>query len=719
MKLILTEKPSVAVDIAKSLVRFDRKDGYLEAGDYAITWAFGHLFQIDDSIAPPKWDLATLPIFPEKFKYRLSNGMGKQFKVIKELLKKADEVVVNTDAGREGELIARLILLHAGWNKWDRTYRLWTSEALTPDVVRRELKNLKPAKNFDSLYYSALARQHSDWIVGINLTRLVTLKSSDGSVWSVGRVQTPTLKLIVDRDTEIENFKPQPYWVIKALFNKGGEPYEGWLLVGDALEDINEDGEEGEEGREEDRDFRLSKDKALLILKELEREPQGEVISLKRQKKKEKPPLLHSLTSLQREANRLYGFSAKKTLDIAQRLYQDHKVLSYPRTDAQHLGNSNKELVKKILRKLGKEELIGKVDAVGKRVFDDSKLTDHHAIIPLAPLPSNAKEDEKKIYHLVLRKFIGAFMPDYEYETTTVITGLGKYRFITKGKRDINLGWKVLYQEKGKEDKLPELHEGDKVLKVNVEGEERKTKPPARYTEATLLKVMERLGLGTPATRADIINTLLERGYVVRKGKSLMSTPKGKELISKLKDSRISSPEMTAEWEKELETIYTQRKGKSGYERFLEGIKEFVKNEIENLKGREFTAPRQATKKMLDLAKSLAKETGLKVPKETDFETVKNFINKALKEKEKQLAEGIDKCICGGKIIPFKKGWKCSSCGAVVFSTMFGKKISRNLAVKLLKGERVLVKGLKSRNGKRYSAYMYIEEDKVKLEFKT
>jgi len=198
-----------------------------------------------------------------------------------------------------------------------------------------------------------------------------------------------------------------------------------------------------------------------------------------------------------------------------------------------------------------------------------------------------------------------------------------------------------------------------------------------------------------------------------------MSTPKGKELISKLKDSRISSPEMTTEWEKELETIYTQRKGKSGYERFLEGIKEFVKNEIENLKGREFTAPRQATKKMLDLAKSLAKETGLKVPKETDFETIKSFIDKALKEKERQLAEGIDKCKCGGKIIPFKKGWKCEACGAVVWSMMYGKKISRSLAVKLLKGGIVHVKGLKAKNGKRYSAYMRIEGGKVKLEFGT
>lgn len=715
MKLILTEKPSVAVDIARSLGTFNREDGYLKAGDYIVTWALGHLLEIDDSAVPRKWRTEDLPLFPE-FRYRVIRSGSKQFNIIKELLQKADSVIIATDAGREGELIARLILMHAGWKEWNRTYRLWTSEALTPDVVRRELNNLKPAKEFDSLYYSALARQHSDWIVGINLTRLVSLKSSDGSVWSVGRVQTPTLKLIVDRDTEIENFKPQPYWVIKALFNKEGDLYEGWLLVGDVPEDIGE--EEGEESGEEDRNFRLSKDKALLILKELGGERQGEIISVNRQKKKEKPPLLHSLTSLQREANRLYGLSAKRTLDIAQRLYQDLKVISYPRTDARHLGSSNKELVKKILQKLGKEELIGKVDIAGKRVFDDSKLTDHHAIIPLAPLPPNVSADEKKIYDLILRKFIGAFMSDYEYETTTVVTRLGRYRFITKGKRDINLGWKVLYQDKEKkEDKLPKLHEGYKVLKVRVSGEERKTKPPPRYTEAALLKVMERLGLGTPATRADIINTLLERGYVVRKSKSLMSTPKGKELISKLRDSRVSSPEMTAEWEKELETIYTQKKGKSGYERFLEGIKRFVKDEIGNIKSREFTAPKQATKKMLDLAKSLARETGLKVPKETDFETIKNFIDKALKEKEKQLAEGLGKCMCGGKIIPFKKGWRCESCRATVWHTMFGKKMSKSLAIRLLKGERVYVKGLRSKNGKRYSAYLRIENGKVKPEF--
>ncbi len=228
--LILAEKPSQARDFAAALAPCKRKEGYYDCGNYLITWAVGHLFEIDDSIAPKKWSLRTLPIFPEKFKLRLRRGMGKQFKVIKGLLKEADRVVIASDPGREGELLAREILLMAGRKNWDKTYRFWTSEALTPEVVKRTLKNLKPAREFDSLYYSALARQHADWIVGINLTRLITLKSSDRSVWSVGRVQTPTLKLIVDREREIENFVPKEYFVIKATFQRGNFKYEGLLL---------------------------------------------------------------------------------------------------------------------------------------------------------------------------------------------------------------------------------------------------------------------------------------------------------------------------------------------------------------------------------------------------------------------------------------------------------------------------------------------------------
>jgi len=226
----LTEKPSQARDFAKALGNCKKLTGYYDCGKYLITWSIGHLFQIDDSIAPKKWSWQTLPILPERFKLKLRYGGGKQFRVIKNLLKKVSGVIIATDPGREGELIAREILLMAGWKNWDKTFRFWTSEALTPEVIKKHLKNLKSAKDFDSLYYAALARQHSDWIVGINLTRAVTLKSKDKSVWSVGRVQTPTLALLVKREEEIENFKPQEYYIIKATFEKDGKNYEGILI---------------------------------------------------------------------------------------------------------------------------------------------------------------------------------------------------------------------------------------------------------------------------------------------------------------------------------------------------------------------------------------------------------------------------------------------------------------------------------------------------------
>lgn len=244
--LILTEKPSQARDFAKALGNCKQFAGYYDCGEYLITWAVGHLFEIDDKIAPKRWSLQTLPILPEKFKLKLRYGAGKQFKVIKELLKKIKGVIIATDPGREGELIAREILLMAGWKNWENTYRFWTSEALTPEVIKRNLKNLRPAKNFDSLYYSALARQHSDWLVGINLTRAVTLKSKDRSVWSVGRVQTPTLAILVNREKEIENFKPKEYYVIKATFEKDGKTYEGVLIKDRELLENLKDLEENE-----------------------------------------------------------------------------------------------------------------------------------------------------------------------------------------------------------------------------------------------------------------------------------------------------------------------------------------------------------------------------------------------------------------------------------------------------------------------------------------
>ena len=558
MKVILTEKPSVARDIAKALGKYTHDKDHIRAGEYVIVWAMGHLLEIDDSVAPQRWDLESLPIFPEKFLYRAKNS---HFFAVKNVLAQAKEVIVATDAGREGELIARLILMNSGWKAWERTYRFWTSKALTPEVVRKELKALKPIKEFDSLFWSAIARQHADWLVGINLTRAVSLKAGNG-VWSVGRVQTPTLALIVRRTIERENFKPQPYFVIKGVFSKDGRVYEGLLVF-------------------KEKEERLSEEKAREIVKELEKESTGEVVAFQEEKKREYAPPLFSLTSLQRRANEKFGWSASKTLRIAQRLYEELKCISYPRTDAQHLSEENKGLVKEVLKKLGREDLVENVDKVGKRVFDDSKLTDHHAIIPLDRLPESANEDDKKLYELIKARFFAVFMPTFEYLSFKVITKLGKYEFLSYGRKILALGWRKVEPLEETQPDLSFLRKGDRVKKEKVLAQKKFTEPPPAYTEGSLLKEMEKLSLGTPATRASIIETLKERGYVFLKGKSLIATEKGKALIKFLEGRKIIQPEMTSEWEKKLESIYTQKQGKRGYEEFLEGIKGFVKEELQ------------------------------------------------------------------------------------------------------------------------------------------
>jgi len=326
-------------------------------------------------------------------------------------------------------------------------------------------------------------------------------------------------------------------------------------------------------------------EEAKRIFEDLKKYKTGKVVTCRKEIKKKFSPLLHSLTSLQREANKLYGFSAKRTLDIAQKLYEEKKVISYPRTESRYLPNSNKDFVKEILKNLGREDLIPQVDKVGKRVFDDSKLTDHHAIIPLKKT-ANLTDDEKKIFNLILRRFLAVFYPPYVYEVITVLTeiGGGKYIFLTREKRDISPGWKELYGEKSKRVELPELQEGDEVKKVNQKLERRKTQPPPRFTEGTLLKTMEALGLGTPATRAQIIETLKTRKYITKKGRVLIPTPKGRELIAKLENFPIASPALTAEWEKKLEAINLNKLGYRGYKNFLEGIKKFTTNEVNKIK---------------------------------------------------------------------------------------------------------------------------------------
>ena len=597
--LILTEKPSVAEDFARA-IQCKRREGYFENGEYVITWAFGHLFEISDEGLSKKWDLNELPLFPERFEYKLkSSQAGKQFKVIKELLARAERVVVATDAGREGELIARIILQKAGLKDWSKVYRFWTSSALTPEVIRQELRRLKPAKEFDSLYWCALARQHADFVVGVNLTRAVSLRSS-GGVWSVGRVQTPTLALVVERDREIEGFVPKPYWVIKALFSVEGKTYEGiWQsseeISGKGDRPSSSEASDEEEGGKEEGGG-LTYESAKKIVEKLKFAKYGVISKVEQKKREEYPPPLYSLSSLQRDANRELGFSAQKTLDIAQRLYEERKALSYPRSDAEYLSESSVSLVKRVLKALNREDLVEKVDKVGKRVFDDSKLTDHHAIIPLKDEEEGWSKEERELFRLIKRRFVGVFYEPFITLETRVITEVEGEKFYSKGSVVLQLGYKELY-ERVQDKVLPKVHQGQRVDVQRVWTEQRWTKPPSRYTEGTLIKKMEKLSLGTPATRASIIETLKSRGYLILNKKHLISTEKARELIKNLQGSKVISVELTSEWEKELESIYKKRKGFGGYKDFLERIKTFTQEEVGKIKQLRFDTPTPTKRK--------------------------------------------------------------------------------------------------------------------------
>lgn len=712
MKVILTEKPSVANDIARVFPNARKNNGYYDCGDTCITWAFGHLIEIAKNNTPGRWDLNLLPILPTKFIYEVVKDKQKQFAVIKELVSRANEVVIATDSGREGELIARLILIQANWKGWDNTQRFWSSQALSETVVRTELGNLRSARQYDSLFYSALARQQSDWLCGINLTQLITLRGGSG-VWSVGRVQTPTLALIVQRDKQRKEFVKEEYYNIKALFNAEGKKYTGLLKYGDNNADpVPAEGEtENEEGAPKNPDKILNKETVAKILAEIKEEKQGIVKVVKKEDKQEAPPLLHSLTSLQREANSVHGFSAAKTLSIAQGLYETQKIISYPRTDSQHLGEAGKGLAREVLKKLSKDALIPEVDKVGKRVFDDSKLSDHHALIPLAPPTQNLGPDEMKLYILIARKFTGAFMPLYKFQKTTLITGIKEYDFITTGNVVSQLGWKKLYSEEEKADShLPDVKEGQPVIHEKAEVEQKFTQPPPAFTESTLLKKMETLNMGTPATRASIIETLLVRQYIVREKKSLLATDKGKELIHILKDSLISSPEMTGEWETKLEKIYKEKLGGQGYLQFVREIKTFVSDHVTKYKNITVSKINRATPAMLTLAKKLAKERKVTLEKE-DFDYIKAFIDTAV-----NTPLIIGDCSCGKGIKATQKEFSCE-CGKIIPKTISGKKLTPKQAVEFMNGKKVLLKGLKNEQKEKFNSLVSLSAENNKLVF--
>ena len=576
--LVVAEKPSVARDIARVLGARDRGESCLMGGGYVVTWAIGHLVtlkepeELDERYK--RWRAQDLPILPERMETKVIRKTKAQFAAIKKLMndRETRDIVCATDSGREGELIFRYIYEQAGCTK--PVSRLWIS-SMTDEAIRAGFAQMKPASAYDALYRSARCRADADWLIGMNATRAYTLRYN--VLLSIGRVQTPTLSMLVKRRREIDTFVPQIFYTVKADFGD----YRGIYV------------DAGGEKRIDTRE------KAEAIAARVSGQD-GCVIRADREKKTERPPLLYDLTTLQREANAQLGFTAKKTLATAQKLYETHKLLTYPRTDSRYLSRDMQPKVQKTLERydgelaeIGRQALAYGV-TMTPRVFDDAKLTDHHAIIPTGKRAEGLAltPDERRLYDMVAKRLAAAFYPNYQYDALRVVTRVGEDSFLSTGKAVTQEGWKAVYRDAKKtrrrkdeeEQTLPPLSVGDARRCKGAEAAEDRTKPPKEHNDASLLAEMEHAGrqiedealreqmkdcaLGTPATRAAIIERLIEVGYVKRTGKNLIATPKGVHLIEAV-PPEIASPETTGRWERELSEI---ARGKDSEARFRQGI---------------------------------------------------------------------------------------------------------------------------------------------------
>ncbi|MCG8532456.1 MAG: DNA topoisomerase 3 [Desulfovibrionales bacterium] len=720
--LIIAEKPSVAREIAPHVNATTRKEGYLEGATHIVSWAVGHLV----GIAEPeeqheawqgRWTIQQLPIIPPKFKLAVLKEGQRQYAVLSRLLNEGTvtDIVNATDAGREGELIFRRIYLMAGCSK--PVKRLWAND-MTEEGLKKSLSKLLPDAQKRNLGLAAFARAEADWLIGMNFSRIFTIKAN--RLMSVGRVQTPVLKLLTERRNDIEDFSPKDYWTVEGTFCRPEKATK--TAVSDAPEEATAPEPEQtcfpatyhlpEDEKETRIDF---ESRALKVVEECNGKD-GKVDGVTSRKGTTKPPLPFDLTTLQREANTRFGLSAKDTLAIAQALYERHKLITYPRTDSRHI---TKELFGEILNyfraiyPLYKDETVPAVSRIkdGKKFpcVNDKKVTDHHAIIPTARKASlmQLSGDEQKIYDMVCRRFIAAFSQEALYTSSTVRIFVGEHLFIAKGKIFKDKGWLLVEPWRtAKDTPLPALRKGTTVTTAEVAPIKRQTKAPAHFTDASLLSAMETAGkfiedeelrlamkergLGTPATRAQIIETLLSRNYIQRKGKKLLATDSGQEVIevvsAMLPD--IVSPEMTGQWEKKLKDI---ENGSATYPEFMHSIRHLVAGSIHNIKDRSI-AP----------------------------------ILLALKAKAVGQREPDGNCpLCGGEIREQEKGYSCANwkkedggCLFVIWKQMFGRTIDREIVDELLtKGRTTEPLDMVSKAGKEYSAYLKIELGQVKLEF--
>lgn len=582
--LVLAEKPSVAREIARVLNCHTKSKNCIEGPRYVVTWALGHLVTLaepeDYNKAYKEWRLEDLPMLPATLELKVIKQTASQYYAVKQLMKRSDiqELIIATDAGREGELVARWIMAMAKWQKPFR--RLWISSQ-TDAAIREGFASLKPGTAYNNLYNAAICRAEADWLVGLNITRALTCKHN--AQLNAGRVQTPTLAMIVNREAEIQRFVPQDFWTVRAQFSG----YFG-------------------DWRDSSGNSRIMNARQAEELAAKLQGQTGTISEITTQTKSEPPPLAYNLTELQRDANKRYGFSAQKTLAILQGLYEQHKLVTYPRTDSRYITTDIVPTLAARLQGIAAgpyaewvKPLLQAPLTPTKRFVDNAKVTDHHAIIPTEqPLRLAAlSTDEKSLYDLIARQFIAVLYPPYRYQQTTLVTTVQGERLYSSGKVELERGWRAVTTRQADpgeqaddvpDQKLAVHHKGEQVPVVTAKLNKSKTKPPARYTEATLLAAMEnpgkfiadeelresikQSGLGTVATRAEIIEKLIHTSYIERHGKELVPTSKGKQLID-LVPSALKTPELTAQWEQTLTHI---AQGKEQRVRFIEQIKAYT-----------------------------------------------------------------------------------------------------------------------------------------------
>lgn len=718
--LVIAEKPSVGRDLSRVLPGpFRRGEGHLEGPDHILTWAVGHLVQLaepdeyDDKFK--RWRMADLPIVPEKFRLVVRDERSRrQMNVVKRQLGRDDvELVINAcDAGREGELIFAYLYEKAGSRL--PVQRLWLS-SMTQTAIRNAFGHLRDGSEMRSLEDAARSRSEADWIVGMNSTRAATIRlrsSFDGAV-SLGRVQTPTLAILARREEEIRAFRPEPYWTVDATFAADGgtadevrgRVYDGRFHVA--------------AGSGDGRGPRIGSAEFAAAVVEACRGTDGVISKLEKRKRRERVPLLFDLTSLQREANSRFGFSARRTLGAAQRLYEEHKALTYPRTNSRYLPTDMVPEIKPIAEIVGQrsEYAAGARYVLGldvlplARVVNDARVTDHHAIIPTrAPHPVDRMgDDDRRIYDLVARRFLAVFHPDAEFENTSVETEVAGHVFRTRGKVMLVPGWRGVYgesadaepregeEDEGREQQLPKLEQGENVATREIRSEQKETRPPRRYSEGSLLAAMETAGrlvddeelreamkdsgIGTPATRAAIIERLLAVGYIERDGRALVVTEKGLNVIRLLDGHPLTSPSLTGDWEHRLAKI---EQGTDSRRAFMGDIVKFAEGTIEELD---------------------AKLRDVRIPR-----------------------ANLGPCpVCGHDIMENRKGFSCwaredPGCGFVIWKAKAGKTLSGAIARELIRTGRTEkpVTGFRSRAGRSFRsrlALMQTPEGRWRVEF--